>query len=233
MHDPVEIRRRIERLLRRIERRDDYGALLNRGDVVRRIDEVDDVEAWRAEIRRQARADRIGVRTGREENVVYALLADGETEQRRQEGTRYQELLATLVPIAVALRHEPSVLARDGEEFVLSCDRCSALAYGDAADGVNGGALIEDPCPHEEEPLLTALAFMHGTFMPRNAPEHGDGDQRSRKPLWTASPSSVLLSGETRYLLKSERGHPSCPVSQPSAAGAFQGRGGALARSKC
>jgi hypothetical protein len=28
------------------------------------VDEVDDVEAWRAEIRRQARADRIKVRSG-------------------------------------------------------------------------------------------------------------------------------------------------------------------------
>jgi len=32
--------------------------------VVYAVDEVDDVEAWRAEIRRQARADRIKVRTG-------------------------------------------------------------------------------------------------------------------------------------------------------------------------
>jgi len=32
--------------------------------VVYAVEEVDDVEAWRAEIRRQARADRIKVRTG-------------------------------------------------------------------------------------------------------------------------------------------------------------------------
>jgi hypothetical protein len=32
--------------------------------VVYAVDEVDDVEAWRAEIRRQACADRIKVRTG-------------------------------------------------------------------------------------------------------------------------------------------------------------------------
>ena len=39
-------------------------AVLASGAVVYAVEEVDDVEAWRAEIRRQARADRIKVRTG-------------------------------------------------------------------------------------------------------------------------------------------------------------------------
>lgn len=64
MHDPVGIRRRIDRVVARVDRRDDYGQLLASGAVVYAVDEVDDVEAWRAEIRRQARADRIKVRTG-------------------------------------------------------------------------------------------------------------------------------------------------------------------------
>jgi hypothetical protein len=46
--DPVEIRQRIGRLLRRVKRRDDYGTLLATGQVVLKIDEVEDPEAWRA-----------------------------------------------------------------------------------------------------------------------------------------------------------------------------------------
>jgi hypothetical protein len=41
-------------------------------DIRRRIDVVDDIEAWRAEIRRRARADRIKVRTGFNEGIVLA-----------------------------------------------------------------------------------------------------------------------------------------------------------------
>lgn len=64
MHDPVGIRRRIDRVVARVDRCDDYGQLLASGAVVYAVEEVDDVEAWRAEIRRQARADRIKARTG-------------------------------------------------------------------------------------------------------------------------------------------------------------------------
>jgi hypothetical protein len=56
MHDPVGIRRRIDRVVARVDRRDDFGQLLASGAV----DEVDDVEAWRAEI--SARHARTGSR---------------------------------------------------------------------------------------------------------------------------------------------------------------------------
>jgi hypothetical protein len=64
MHDPIDIRRRIDRLVARVDRRDDYGQLPASGQVVHRRDEVGDVDAWRAEIRRQARADKLKIRTG-------------------------------------------------------------------------------------------------------------------------------------------------------------------------
>ena len=54
MHDPIDIRRRIDRVFARIDRRDDYGQLLARGAVVHAVDELDEVEAWRSAIRRQA-----------------------------------------------------------------------------------------------------------------------------------------------------------------------------------
>jgi len=59
MHDPVDIRRRIDHLVTRVDRRDDYGQLLARGQVIHRLGDVAGVDAWRAEIRRQARADKI------------------------------------------------------------------------------------------------------------------------------------------------------------------------------
>jgi hypothetical protein len=55
MHDPVDIRRRIDRLVARVDRRDDHGHLLADGQVIHEVEDVDDVEAWRAEIRCQAR----------------------------------------------------------------------------------------------------------------------------------------------------------------------------------
>jgi hypothetical protein len=71
MHDPVDIRRRIDRLVARIDRRDDYDSCWH--PVRYEVEDVDDVEAWRAEIRRQARADKIKVRTGFNDGIVRAL----------------------------------------------------------------------------------------------------------------------------------------------------------------
>ena len=45
MHDPVDIRRRIDRLTARVDRRDDYGRLLADGQVIHAVDDVQDVEA--------------------------------------------------------------------------------------------------------------------------------------------------------------------------------------------
>ena len=73
MHDSVDIRRRIDRLVARVDRRDDYGQLLACGHVVLRLEDVEDIEAWRAEIRRNARADKIKVRTGFNHGIVGAL----------------------------------------------------------------------------------------------------------------------------------------------------------------
>ena len=73
MHDPVDIRRRIDRLVARVDRRDDYGQLLASGQVVHRLEDVDDIEAWRVEIRRNARADKIKVRTGFNHGIVWTL----------------------------------------------------------------------------------------------------------------------------------------------------------------
>jgi hypothetical protein len=161
MHDPVDIRRRIYRLFARVARRDDYGQLLASGHVIHEVDDVDDGDAWRAEIRRQARADKIKIRTGFNEGLVWAMLVRVRRPNSAVETRRYRDLLARTVPLAVERRHEPIFAVQDGDELVCACGRCSALGYGDATDDVVGGALFEDECPNEEPPRLTALAMMH------------------------------------------------------------------------
>jgi hypothetical protein len=161
MHDPVDIRRCIDRVFARVDRRDDYGQLLVRGAVVHALDEVDDIEAWRATIRRQARADRIKIRTGFNEGVVWAMLARVPRSDELAGARRYRDLLGHAVPLAVDLWHEPILVVGDGDEMVCGCDRCSALRYGNVAEDVVGGALFDDECPNEEPPKLTALTMMH------------------------------------------------------------------------
>jgi hypothetical protein len=155
MHDPDEIRRRIDRLLARLSRRDDYGELLANGHVARQIEDAD---AWRAAIRAQARADRIEVRTGADGCAVYALLVG-----RPDDDTGDGEYMATLKEMAArasALGHEPALVARHRSEMLISCDRCPALGYADAEDHVIGGSLLDTGCPNEEEPRETPLSVM-------------------------------------------------------------------------
>ncbi len=61
-----------------------------------------------AEIRRQARADKITVRTGVDSGLVWALRMRREQPVQRAEMHRYQRLLSRVAPLAVELRHEPS-----------------------------------------------------------------------------------------------------------------------------
>lgn len=147
MHDPVDIRRRIDRLVTRVDRRDDYGQLLASGQVIHDLDEVDDIDAWRVEIRRQARADKIKVRTGFNDGIVWALRVPPTTQPAQAESQRCRDLLSQAVPIAVELGHEPTLTLWDGDEVLCACDRCSALGYGHVVDDVVGGALFEDECP--------------------------------------------------------------------------------------
>jgi hypothetical protein len=161
MHDPVDIRRCIDRLVARVDRRDDYGQLLADGQVIHEVEDVQDVEAWRAEIRRQARADKIKVRTGLNDGIVWALRVRPGQAGGLADVRRYRDLLGRTVPLAVGLRHEPSIALWDGDEVVCVCGRCSAVGYGDVAEDVVGGALFEDECPNEEPPALTAITMMH------------------------------------------------------------------------
>ena len=155
MHDPVQIRRRIDRLLVRVSRRDDYGELLAHGHVVR---QVEDADAWRAAIRAQARADRIEVRTGADWCAVSALLVG-----RRDDDTGDGEYMAGLREMAAraaALRHAPALVAHHRSEMLISCDRCPALGYADAEDHVIGGSLLDTGGPNEGEPRATPRSIV-------------------------------------------------------------------------
>jgi hypothetical protein len=95
------------------------GQLLARGQVIHAVEDVRDGEAWRAEIRRQARADKIKVRTGSNEAIVWALLVRAGCPDALVGARGYRDLLARTVPLAVELRHEPILAVRDGEEVVV------------------------------------------------------------------------------------------------------------------
>ena len=161
MHDPVEIRHRIDRVVARVSRRDDYGQLLVSGQVAHLVEDVEDVETWRAEIKRKARADHIKVRTGVEDGLVWALRLRAGSVELLAAASRYRDLLSRAAPMAVELWHEPHVALRDGEDVVCVCGRCSALGYANAEEEVIGGALFEDECPYENPPEITAVTMMH------------------------------------------------------------------------
>jgi hypothetical protein len=153
MADPVEINRRIERLVARVRRRDDYGTLLATGQVLLPLEEVEDPDAWREEIKKQARSDRIKVRTGVVGGKVWALLAGDLPEAQKDEGRRYFRLFHDLEPRAEAHGHSVRVVIRDGEEVLMLCRRCSARGYADATAGpLIGGPLFEDECPEGDLP---------------------------------------------------------------------------------
>lgn len=153
MADPVEINRRIKRLVTRVRRRDDYGTLLATGQVLLPLEDVEDPDAWRVEIKQQARSDRIKVRTGVTGGKVWALLAGDLPEAQREEGWRQFRLFHELEPRAEAHGHLVRVVISDGDEVLMLCRRCGARGYADAAAGpLIGGPLFEDECPEGDLP---------------------------------------------------------------------------------
>jgi hypothetical protein len=154
------MRRRMLRLVERVTRRDDYGTLLASGQVIVGVKDVDDPAVWRAEIRRQARSDRIKVRTGLNDTIVWALLSEaGAGGERMEESTRYFRALSRVMPTAEERRHQPKVILRDGDEALFQCERCEAFGYLDssAQDLTVGGDLFEMDCPHDGPARATAL----------------------------------------------------------------------------
>lgn len=147
MEDPVEIRRRIEALAKRVNRRDDYGALLAAGELVLDISEVDPPK-WRARIREHARADKIKIRTGQTDRIVWAMVQQPfDEDARRKEAVGYMRAIDQVFEAAKGCGHDPLVIARDQTEALIGCRNCQTLGYLDiAGDGVKGGSLVEESC---------------------------------------------------------------------------------------
>jgi hypothetical protein len=149
MEDPVDISQRVDRLVKRVQRRDDYGRLLARGEVFMRAERVDDPEAWRAEIKRQARADRIKVRTGKTGSKVWAVLQGPVPETQVAEAERFFHLWEELKLRAARRGHSPKVKLSDGGEALFGCEQCDAEGYAHAAsEPLVGGTLFEKDCPN-------------------------------------------------------------------------------------
>ena len=128
-----------------------------------RIEEIGDPAIWRADIRRQARADRIKVRTGTTDGIVWALLHESAaTDARHAESTRYMRALSRVMPEVQTRQHEPNVIMRDGDEALFRCGRCDAFGYLDSSEErpIVGGELFEANCPRKGPPGTTALTFL-------------------------------------------------------------------------
>jgi hypothetical protein len=82
-----------------------------------------------------------------DDGFVWALRIRTGNREWLAEARRHNDLLSRTVPLAVELWHEPCVSLRDGNELLCICGRCSALGYGDAAEGVVGGALARGRVP--------------------------------------------------------------------------------------
>jgi len=152
VEDPVEINRRIERLVKRVRRRDDYGEMLFSGQVVRSEGDIEDFDEWRAGLRKKARADRIKLRTGKTGGKVWAVVHGPLSSAQLSEGERFFLLADRALGEARSRGHEARVVLRDGEEAVVRCDNCGAFGYLEAAESIIGGAVFDEDCREGELP---------------------------------------------------------------------------------
>lgn len=136
---------RAQALLRRKERRDDYGALLLDGQVIRSLRDVEDPAAWRSNIRRQARADKIRIQTGVNNKIVYAIVRRGSERGWSEEEVRWFHVASQAHETAEGLGHD-WLLVRDGSEGATACSRCGAFGYLNADEGIIDGDLFEVSC---------------------------------------------------------------------------------------
>jgi hypothetical protein len=129
----------------------DYAELLHRGRVT--SPEGVDPEAWREEIRHQARQDRIRVITRRAgTRRAFAMLnprvADELALELMQDALARGLELEELANTARQLGHQPTGWLRSDEEYVSTCSRCAARIYARlGAQTVKDGEALNEPCP--------------------------------------------------------------------------------------
>jgi hypothetical protein len=124
----------------------DYGELLRRGHVS--SPEGVDPEQWRAQIRAQARRDKIRVVTFRDGERAIAMRNRTASEQEVRYELDRMQALRELAAAARALGHEPGSWLRSDEESVCVCSRCDARLYLRVGDSpASDGEAISEPCP--------------------------------------------------------------------------------------
>lgn len=128
----------------------DYAGLLHRGQVS--APEGVDPEAWREEIRRQARQAKIRVLTRRAGASAFAMLNPSLLDERA--GELMQRALARMLELQRLAQtsrehgHEPIGWLRSDDEYHLSvCSRCGARIYARlGAQTVEDGEGLTEPC---------------------------------------------------------------------------------------
>jgi hypothetical protein len=134
----------------------DYDELLRNGNVFAR---PDDVAAWRTEIRAQARADKISVRTGTSSSdpeVAWAAAEDISTNlaaARSVEGGDASGFRALDLAYELAgAGHEARAIRSEHGQQAWVCKTCHALGYVDwrPEPPILDGPLFEDACTGEE-----------------------------------------------------------------------------------
>lgn len=133
-----------------LERRGgDYQTLLGYGRVT--LEPVEDPEQWRREIRRQARRDRIRVRTWSDEHgAVGAQISPDVSDPKihRAELDRF-ELIQSVDIELIGAGHHPASWLRRGDESITFCLRCDARVYVHTARPViRDGEAFQTACPH-------------------------------------------------------------------------------------
>jgi hypothetical protein len=128
----------------------DYAELLRRGTVS--APEGVDVEAWRAEIRRQARRDKVSVSTSREGDRAVAMVGKTIPREREREVTavEFERYVAVreLRNRAALLGHELIGWVRHDVESISLCRHCGARLYARTdAQRIEDGEALTQRCP--------------------------------------------------------------------------------------
>jgi hypothetical protein len=134
----------------------DYAELLRRGEVS--SPEGVDPEAWRAEIRRQARQDKIRVMTCRVgEERAFAMLnrtvPDDQVFAVKQRALEQVVAPGEVRELSRVLGHELIGWLAHDDEFISFCERCGARIYTRLQPlRIDDGEALSELCPREGAP---------------------------------------------------------------------------------
>ncbi len=131
----------------------DYAELLRRGHVSSQ--EGVDVDVWRADIRRQARQDRIRVITSRDGARGFAMLNRRIPDDRAMDAMRGAHdrvvVLGELRERSRLLGHELDSWLGHHDELIATCERCGARLYTRLSpERIEDGEALSQLCAADE-----------------------------------------------------------------------------------